>query len=170
MFFGLVQMLQGFFLVGHLAGGNSFPKPISAEDEKKYFQKYSEGSEDAKNVLIEHNLRLVAYVARKYSNHPKESEDIISVGTIGLIKAISTYSFDKGTRLATYAIRCIDNAMYFRVTRRWHTMSRVICGLVWGITPFRFIRKRRGGFASFEKDVNNVAFHNHAFKNAVEKL
>jgi RNA polymerase sporulation-specific sigma factor len=115
MFF-VLQFLQGFFLFGHLAGGNSFPKPISADEEKKYLQKYSEGSEDARNILIEHNLRLVAYVAKKYSNHAKESEDIISVGTIGLIKAITTYSPDKGTRLATYAIRCIDNEilMYLR--------------------------------------------------------
>jgi RNA polymerase sporulation-specific sigma factor len=116
MFFVLIQFLQGFFLFGHLASGNSFPKPISADEEKEYLQKYSEGNEDARNILIEHNLRLVAYVAKKYSNHAKESEDIISVGTIGLIKAIATYSPDKGTRLATYAIRCIDNEilMYLR--------------------------------------------------------
>jgi RNA polymerase sporulation-specific sigma factor len=111
MFFGLVQILQGFFLFGHLAGGNSFPKPLSADDERKYLKEYSEGNEDAKNILIEHNLRLVAYVAKKYNNHAKDAEDLISVGTIGLIKAIVTYKPDKGTRLATYAIRCIENAM-----------------------------------------------------------
>jgi RNA polymerase sporulation-specific sigma factor len=102
-------MLQGFFLFGHLAGGKSFPKPLSADDEKKYLQEYAQGSEDAKNILIEHNLRLVAYVAKKYNNHAKDAEDLISVGTIGLIKAILTFKADKGTRLATYSIRCIEN-------------------------------------------------------------
>lgn len=117
MFFGL--FLEGFFLFGHLAGGNSFPKPLSPEDEKKYLQKYLDGNEDAKNILIEHNLRLVAYVAKKYNNHAKDAEDLISVGTIGLIKAIVTYKPDKGTKLATYAIRCIDNEilMFLRKIR-----------------------------------------------------
>jgi len=111
MFFGLMQLLQGFFLFGHLAGGNSFPKPLSADEERKHLKLYAEGSEDARNILIEHNLRLVAYVAKKYNNHAKDAEDLISVGTIGLIKAIVTYNPDKGTKLATYAIRCIENAI-----------------------------------------------------------
>ena len=109
MFYGIMHMLQGFFLCGHLAGGNSFPKPLSADEEKKYLQKHAEGNEDAKNILIEHNLRLVAYVAKKYNNHAKDAEDLISVGTIGLIKGILTFKPDKGTRLATYAIICIEN-------------------------------------------------------------
>ena len=104
-------MLQGFFLLGYLSGGNSFPMPLSAEDEQKYLLEYAQGYDEAKNILIERNLRLVAHVAKKYSNHSKDSEDLISVGTIGLIKAISSYKPDKGTRLATYAARCIDNAM-----------------------------------------------------------
>lgn len=105
--------LQGFFLFGHLTGGNSFPKPLSPEDEQKYLQDYAEkGCEDAKNILIEHNLRLVAHVAKKYNqNHGKDNEDLVSVGTIGLIKAVLTFKPDKGVRLATYAARCIDNAM-----------------------------------------------------------
>ena len=111
MLFGLLHMLQGFFLFGYLAGGNSFPMPLPAEDEKKYLSLYANGSEDAKNILIERNLRLVAHVAKKYGNHAKDSEDLISVGTIGLIKAIASFKPDKGTRLATYAARCIDNAI-----------------------------------------------------------
>ncbi|MCL1844544.1 MAG: RNA polymerase sporulation sigma factor SigK, partial [Defluviitaleaceae bacterium] len=102
-------LLEGFFLFGHLTGGNSFPKPLSPSEEKKHLQEYAAGSHDARNVLIEHNLRLVAYVAKKYNNYAKDAEDLISVGTIGLIKGIITYKPDKNTRLATYAIRCIDN-------------------------------------------------------------
>jgi len=109
MIFGL--FLEGFFLFGHLAGGGSFPKPLSPDEEKECLQKYATGDDDAKNKLIEHNLRLVAYVAKKYNNHAKEAEDLISVGTIGLIKAIVTFNPDKGARLATYAIRCIENAI-----------------------------------------------------------
>jgi len=82
MICGLLQILQGFFLFGHLAGGNSFPQPLSSDEEKKCLTMYAEGNEDAKNTLIEHNLRLVAYVAKKYNNHAKDAEDLISVGTI----------------------------------------------------------------------------------------
>jgi len=114
-------MLQGFFLLGYLSGGNSFPAPLSADDEQKFLQEYARGCNDAKNVLIERNLRLVAHVAKKYSNHSKDSEDIISVGTIGLIKAITSYKPDKGTRLATYAARCIDNEilMHIRAAKKY---------------------------------------------------
>jgi len=111
VFFGLLHMLQGFFLLGYLSGGNSFPLPLSVEDEQKYLREYAQGHSEAKNILIERNLRLVAHVAKKYSNHSKDNEDLISVGTIGLIKAIASYKPDKGTRLATYAARCIDKAM-----------------------------------------------------------
>lgn len=109
MLFGLLHILQGFFLFGHLTGGNSFPKPLSAEDEHKYLQELAAGNEDARNILIEHNLRLVAHVAKKYSQHAKDNEDLISIGTFGLIKAIASFKPDKNVRLATYAARCIEN-------------------------------------------------------------
>jgi len=109
MLFGLAHFLQGFFLFGHLTGGNSFPKPLSAEDEQKYLQQFAEGNEDARNILIERNLRLVAHVAKKYSTHAKENEDLISIGTIGLIKAVASFKPDRNVRLATYAARCIEN-------------------------------------------------------------
>ena len=120
MILELLHVLQGFFLFGHLTGGNSFPKPLSAIEEKKYLTNYAEGNEDARNILIEHNLRLVAYVAKKYNNHAKDAEDLISVGTIGLIKAVATYKPDKNTRLATYAIRCIENEilMFIRSAKK----------------------------------------------------
>jgi len=109
--FGLLQLLDGIFLFGHITGGNSFPPPPTPEEEQKYLREYAAGNKDAKNMLIERNLRLVAHVAKKYSNHAKDSEDLISVGTIGLIKAVASYKPDKGTRLATYAARCIENAI-----------------------------------------------------------
>ena len=111
----LLHVLQGFFLLGHLAGGNSFPMPLAAEAEQKYLREFAEGSQDAKNILIEHNLRLVAYVAKKYVNHAKDNEDLISIGTIGLIKAVASYKPGKGTRLATYAIRCIENEILMHI-------------------------------------------------------
>jgi len=86
-----------------------FPKPLSPEQEKEELEKYWAGSEKAKEVLINHNLRLVAHIVKKYSNSTYEADDMISVGTIGLIKAINTFSADKGTQLSTYAARCIEN-------------------------------------------------------------
>ena len=115
MFFGLLQILQGFFLFGHLTGGNSFPTPLATEDEQKYLRAYANGCQDAKNILIEHNLRLVAFVTKKYNNHAKDNEDLISVGTIGLIKAVASYKPEKGVRLATYAIRCIENEILMHI-------------------------------------------------------
>ena len=121
--FGLLQILQGFFLFSYVVG-NSFPQPLSADEEQKYLQLYAAGDGSAKNVLIERNLRLVAHVAKKYHNYNSDSEDLISIGTIGLIKAITSFKADKGTRLATYAARCIENA---------------ICFSVMHITPFLFL-------------------------------
>ena len=109
MFFGLIHFLQGFFLFGHLTGGNSFPKPLSAEEEQRYLREFAAGSEDARNILIERNLRLVAHVTKKYSSHAKDNEDLISIGTIGLIKAVASFKPDRNVRLATYAARCIEN-------------------------------------------------------------
>ena len=86
-----------------------FPKPLTAEQEKEELEKYWAGDEKAKEILINHNLRLVAHIVKKYSNSTYEADDMISVGTIGLIKAINTFSKDKGTQLSTYAARCIEN-------------------------------------------------------------
>ena len=90
--------------------------PLNAEEETCYLKKMKEGSLEAKNTLIERNLRLVAHISRKYQNGEEDMEDLISIGTIGLIKAIATFNYERGNRLATYAARCIDNEllMYFR--------------------------------------------------------
>ena len=106
---------------GYVQGMNSFPKPLSREDEKYYLEKYAAGDEDARNVLIEHNLRLVAHVVKKYAGTTgKDSDDLISIGTIGLIKGIISFNPDKGARLATYAIRCVENEilMYLRSSKK----------------------------------------------------
>jgi len=118
--FSFLHVLEGFFLFGLISGGNSFPTPLSSEQEHQYLREYATGNQEAKNILIEHNLRLVAHVTKKYSNHAKDSEDLISVGTIGLIKAVASYKPDKGTRLATYAARCIENEilMYIRAGKK----------------------------------------------------
>ncbi|WP_371197636.1 RNA polymerase sporulation sigma factor SigK [Eubacterium sp. 14-2] len=94
----------------------TFLMPLNAEEETCYLKKMKEGSLEARNTLIERNLRLVAHISRKYQNGEEDMEDLISIGTIGLIKAISTFNHERGNRLATYAARCIDNEllMYFR--------------------------------------------------------
>jgi RNA polymerase sporulation-specific sigma factor len=89
----------------------SFPKPLSAKEEKEILNQCKEGSKEARDTLIERNLRLVAHIVKKYNMADKEIDDLISIGTIGLIKAIDTFDADKGIRLATYASRCIDNEL-----------------------------------------------------------
>lgn len=101
-----------FFLIGYVSNGNSFPQPLSHEEELEYLVKYKNGSEEARNILIERNLRLVAHIVKKYNSSGYDSDDLISIGTIGLIKAISTFDQSKGARLATYAVRCIENAIH----------------------------------------------------------
>ncbi|HET7580896.1 MAG TPA: RNA polymerase sporulation sigma factor SigK [Bacillales bacterium] len=99
---------------------NAFPQPLSEDDEKKYLKRMEEGDEEARNLLIEHNLRLVAHIVKKFENTGEDTEDLISIGTIGLIKGIESYSRGKGTKLATYAARCIENEilMHLRALKK----------------------------------------------------
>ena len=99
-----------FFFALHVDSRNVFPKPLSRNEEEEAFRQMSEGSTDAKNRLIEHNLRLVAHIIKKYYSNNTEQDELISIGTIGLIKAVSTYDYTKGNRFATYASRCIEKA------------------------------------------------------------
>ncbi|NLY44731.1 MAG: sigma-70 family RNA polymerase sigma factor [Tissierella sp.] len=94
-----------------MINSNSFPQPLTREEEENYLELFAQGDEQARQILIERNLRLVAHIVKKYNNTGKDMDDLISIGTIGLIKAIATYDSNKGTRLATYASRCIDNAI-----------------------------------------------------------
>lgn len=107
-FFGSV-LHSVFFLISFISGNNTFPKPLSVREERECVERMANGDIEARNTLIEHNLRLVAHIAKKYSGSVRDSEDLISLGTIGLIKGISSYDASKGTRLATYASRCIEN-------------------------------------------------------------
>lgn len=107
----LFELLQRLlFFVGYIGGGSSFPKPLSAEEEKKYTELLGKGDEAAKNILIEHNLRLVAHIAKKYGNE-SSFDDLVSVGTIGLIKGINTFDTKKNPRLSAYIARCIENTI-----------------------------------------------------------
>ncbi len=107
-------------LVGYVGGEGAFPLPLSAAEEAELVQRMLAGDGEAKNLLIEHNLRLVAHLVKKFESSGEETEDLISIGTIGLIKAINTFDPARKTRLATYAARCIENEilMYLRATRK----------------------------------------------------
>ncbi len=109
-----------FFLVGYIQSNSLFPEPLNAEEEKYYLEKLKGGDEEARNILIERNLRLVAHVCKKYNGTHTDNDDLISIGTIGLIKGINSFNNDKGVRLATYVSRCIDNEilMHLRSTKK----------------------------------------------------
>ena len=101
-----------------LSGGGSFPKPLSAAEEREYLQRYAQGDQEARDILIQRNLRLVAHIIKKYYTQNGDQEDLISIGTIGLIKGISSFNPEKGARLATYAARCIENAILSQQNNR----------------------------------------------------
>lgn len=116
--FGVLASIP--FLALHLTNANSFPKPLSKEEENKCIEKLQENNQRAKNKLIKHNLRLVAHIAKKYYSEKVEFDDLISIGTIGLIKAINTFKPSKNIKLSSYASRCIENEilMHFRASKK----------------------------------------------------
>jgi len=111
---------NSFFLTGYVTNSNTFPLPLDEEEEQMYLKKFKEGDKYAKSILIERNLRLVAHIVKKYSFPNKDVDELISIGTVGLIKAIDSFDSSKGTRLATYASRCIENEilMLFRNNKK----------------------------------------------------
>lgn len=119
-FISIVSALNLLFLSLYVSGTGSFPKPLTPKQERECLAKIKAGDPKAKNLLIEHNLRLVVHIIKKYYSSISDQEDLISIGTIGLIKAVSTFDYDKGARFATYASRCIENEilMYFRSKRK----------------------------------------------------
>ncbi|HHU49106.1 MAG: RNA polymerase sporulation sigma factor SigK [Caldicoprobacterales bacterium] len=121
----LFILAKCLFILAHVSGNNSFPQPLNPEEEAYHLKRYAQGCEDSRNVLIEHNLRLVAHIVKKYCNTGKEVDDLISIGTIGLIKAISTYNAEKKTRLATYAARCIENEILMTIRASKKTKGEV---------------------------------------------
>ena len=112
--------LKCFSVLAAYVGSNTFPMPLSAKEEEKWLKELAEGSTEAKDILIERNLRLVAHIVKKFDNTGEETDDLISIGTIGLIKAINTFDVTKKIRLATYAARCVENEilMHLRSTKR----------------------------------------------------
>lgn len=120
-------ILNGLFFTLHLSGGSgSFPQPLKPKEEREYLERWAQGDMEARNVLIERNLRLVAHIAKKYYAQAGDQDDLISIGTIGLIKGVSTFRADKNVRLATYASRCIENTILTQRNNRrlrWKTMN-----------------------------------------------
>ena len=117
----LFQLLKNLFLFAlHVDNSSVFPRPLSKKDEQECFEKMAAGDRAARNKLIEHNLRLVAHIVKKYAQVPAEQDELISVGTIGLIKAVSSFDYTKGAKFATYASRCIENEilMNFRAAKK----------------------------------------------------
>lgn len=122
MFYKIIDFIMGnlLFLALHFEKSGVFPKPLSAKDEREYFMRMSNGDLDARGKLIEHNLRLVAHIIKKYYSANKEQDDLISIGTIGLIKAVSTFDYTKGNRFAAYGSKCVENEilMHFRSLKK----------------------------------------------------
>ena len=113
-------LMNSLLLMLRIAPGDSFPKPLSRAEEEEYLARWEAGDVEARNKLVEHNLRLVAHIIKKYYTQSEETDDLISIGTIGLIKGINTYRRDRGVRLTSYASRCIENEilMFFRSRRK----------------------------------------------------
>ena len=122
MFFSfLLEMISKFFgLFGYISNDRLYPEPLSKTEEEYYLKKYFEGDKEARKILIEHNLRLVVHIAKKYTENEQELEDYTSIGTIGLIKAIDSFKENKGFKISTYASRCIENEilMYIRSSKK----------------------------------------------------
>ena len=118
-FFSFIGANIMFFIL-HIQSFSCFPKPLSAKEEREYLSRMAQGDLDARAVLIERNLRLVSHICKKYYSKTNDNEDLISIGTIGLIKAVDSFDYTKGTRLSTYASRCVENEilMYFRSLKK----------------------------------------------------
>lgn len=120
----------------------SFKKPLKAEEERYYLKMYRDGDEKAKEKLIEHNLRLVAHIVKKYNSPDRDLDDLISIGTIGLIKAVNTFDLNKGGRLVTYAARCIENELLMMIRQEKKILRKFRC-------MNRLVRTRRGIISVF---------------------
>ena len=115
-----ILLMNSLWLMLRISPGDSFPRPLSREEEPRCLERWAAGDIEARNELVEHNLRLVAHIMKKYYAQTEDAEDLLSIGTVGLIKGVNTYKNDKGVKLATYASRCIENEilMYFRSQRK----------------------------------------------------
>ena len=140
MFASVWLLLSSLFYSLQLHSG-SFPKPLTPEEERRYLERSAQGDLEARNILVERNLRLVAHVMKKYYAQTADQEDLISIGTIGLMKGVTTFDPSKGARLATYAARCVENAILTPATLRVSTLhpkaSNGLHGAFW--TGYRAI-------------------------------
>lgn len=122
MFFGFLESISNFllFFILHVTGSSAFPKPLTPKEESVYLARMKDGDKDAKNKLVEHNLRLVAHIIKKYYSSINDQDDLVSIGTVGLIKAVNTYNPEKNIKLSSYASRCIENEilMHFRSVKK----------------------------------------------------
>lgn len=122
MLFNIFEGISSFFLflILHVTGSSAFPKPLTPKEEEIYLKKMKNGDKEAKNKLVEHNLRLVAHIIKKYYANTNDQDDLVSIGTVGLIKAINTFNPNKNIKLSSYASRCIENEilMYFRSVKK----------------------------------------------------
>ena len=123
--FGKKNFFSPKFLVCYICGNEALPLPLDGEEEKILLEELSNGNQSAKEKLIEHNLRLVVYIAKKFENTGLELEDLISIGAIGLIKAVQTYNYDKQIKLATYASRCIENEILMQLRKTSKTKGEI---------------------------------------------
>ncbi len=120
MFLSFISIIKNMLFFTGSYGNNVFPEPLSNEEEEKYIDLMLNGDSNARSILIEHNLRLVAHITKKYENTNVDNDDLISIGTIGLIKGIDSYSKEKGTKITTYCAKCIENEilMFFRSNKK----------------------------------------------------
>ena len=120
MILNLLNLIKDMLFFTGSYSNNVFPDPLTSEEEEKYLRLMQEGNKEARNILIEHNLRLVAHIVKKFESKNYDNDDLISIGTIGLIKGIDSYSYSKSTKITTYAARCIENEilMHFRATKK----------------------------------------------------
>lgn len=121
-----------FFLFGYISSNNLFPEPLSKTEEEFYLRKYFAGDKNARDKLIEHNLRLVAHIAKRYSNSEQELEDLISIGIVGLIKAIDSFSAEKGFKISTYASKCVENEILMHIRANKKIKSEVSMNTIIG--------------------------------------
>ena len=133
----------------------SFKKPLKMEEERYYLKMYRNGDEKAKEKLIEHNLRLVAHIVKKYNSPDRDLDDLISIGTIGLIKAVNTFDLDKGGRLVTYAARCIENELLMMLRQEKKILREVFLIL--------FLRMRRRWWISIFTNIISVILSRKSF-------
>ena len=147
----------------------SFPQPLSAAQETVYLRQYQNGDMHARDILIERNLRLVAHIVKKYMNSGKETDEMISVGIVGLVKAVNTYNFEKGSRLATYAARCIDNELLM-LMRGDRKLSREVSLMIPSAQTKKATKSRFSVFLSKRMKISSTSWIKNSLSGSCQKF